>query len=174
MLKVLRTQGVKLAQVQAASASASSSASASRRDRGHGHGRGRGGAGGNSYGQSSSITASRLTGSGRINAMIWRVNSVGGGGEPVEMYTAHGDGRIGAWLPGLEGGDDDDYGNDTDAANAGRFHRDVGDEPAGGRMREIGNDHHEDEDEAENRRKRKRALIGDLVQGLTKRPVSFS
>jgi hypothetical protein len=31
-----------------------------------------------------------------------------------------------------------------------------------------------EETEAENRRKRKRALIGDLVEGLTKRPITFS
>lgn len=171
MLKILRTEGVKLAQVQAAgakAASSSSSASASALRRGGG----RGGAGNNTHSHSSSAVASRVTGSGRINAMIWRVHSVGGAGASVEMYTAHGDGRIGAWLPSSAFEDEDEDKDTNAAANAGWSpqHRVALNEPAGG----WPDAEREEDDEAEKRKKRKRALIGDLVEGLAKRPMSFS
>jgi len=102
--------------------------------------------------------------------MIWRVHSVGGAGASVEMYTAHGDGRIGAWLPSSEF-EDEDKDKDTNVT-AGRppQHRSILDESAGERPEAE----KEEDDEAEKRKKRKRALIGDLVEGLAKRPMSFS
>ncbi|KAK5049447.1 hypothetical protein LTR84_004376 [Exophiala bonariae] len=167
--RVLKTEGVKLAQVQAAS-------SASLRGAGRGRGRGRGGADGGGSGTSSSATASRVTGSGRINAMVWRVNPTGRDGAPVEMYTAHGDGRIGAWLPGgAQDADEEEAAAAKDADPAASRFSQPGGLHSGttGDAKPLDTDD-EVEREAENRRKRKRALIGDLVQGLAKRPISFS
>lgn len=95
----------------------------------------------------------RLTSGGRINAMVWRVNAPAGDG--VEMYTAHGDGRICAWMPGGRSNDDeeDEDGTDVEEIRLGN----------GGIP-----------DEAELRRKRKRDLIEDLVGGLTRQPITFS
>jgi len=91
-------------------------------------------------------SVARLTSGGRINAMVWRSNAASG--EGLEMYSAHGDGRICTWIPALKG----DAGEDEDD---------------GGTLAGV-------EDEAESKRKRKRDLIGDLVEGLTKRPITFS
>ncbi|KEF62134.1 uncharacterized protein A1O9_00106 [Exophiala aquamarina CBS 119918] len=171
MLKVLRTEGVKLAQVQAASASVP------RRGSGVGGRGGRGGRGGagtsnHSHTSSSSVVASRVTGSGRINAMVWRVQPIGRAGALVEMYTAHGDGRIGVWLPSSEIDGDAENEGASDSADT-RYgqsppQRGMLEEPS----REVENKEVEEDGEAE-RRKRKRALIGDLVEGLAKRPVPF-
>lgn len=168
MLRVLRTEGVKLAQVQAAStSSASSSTSAPRR------GGGRGGAGSSAHSHSSSVVASRVTGSGRINAMIWRVQPICRAGAPLEMYTAHGDGRIGVWLPSSEV-EDEDEDEFTNNANRGQhpLPRVILNESSS--EVEKKEQAEEEDDAAERRRKRKRALIGDLVEGLAKRPMSFS
>lgn len=124
--RILRTEGIKLAEVQAAS-----------KKRGGGGGR---------------TTVARLTSGGRINAMVWRLHAPVGDG--VEMYSAHGDGRICGWTPAK----DDDDENDVEASTT--------DKGGGGTPVVL--------DEAEQRRKRKRELIEDLVGGLTRRPISFS
>lgn len=165
LTRVLKTHGVRLAQVQAASRAAAGST--------RGRGRGRGAAG---HSTSSSATASRVTGSGRINAMVWRVNAVGRAAAAIEVYTAHGDGRIGAWLPSGNGegeGEDEEEDGGADAGvDAGGFAQRGG---GGLQSDSAGNTGRSDADEEqENRRKRKRALIGDLVQGLARHPISFS
>jgi len=177
MLRVLRTEGVKLAQVQATSAVSAPGSSSSSAPR-HGGGRGSSNNNAPNRSSSSSVVASRVTGSGRINAMIWRVQAIGGISAPVEMYTAHGDGRIGVWLPSSAGVDEDEDEGQGARANStmhGQPPRRWGVAAESGGGGEGGNQQTEDEeDEAERRRKRKRALIGDLVEGLAKRPMSFS
>ena len=81
------------------------------------------------------------TSAGRINAMAWRVNPVTGAG--VEMYAAHGDGKIQCWS-GQPGEDEEREEVVSETQNQ------------------------------EQKKKRKRDLVGDLVEGLTKRPVTFS
>ncbi|KIW17807.1 hypothetical protein PV08_05002 [Exophiala spinifera] len=142
MLRILRTEGVKIAEVQASNK------------------RNRTGAGGGGRGVGSS-NVSRLTSGGRINSMVWRVGAPLG--EGIEMYTAHGDGRICAWQPIAKDADDEEVDVDVGAGSkkpaiwtaAGNVSDDVD-----GAV-----------DEAERRRKRKRDLLGDLVQGLAKKPM---
>lgn len=136
LLRILRTDGVKLAEVQAA-----------KRNR----------AGGRA---GTSSTVARLTSGGRINAMLWRVNALAGRG--FEMYTAHGDGRICAWAPmSKEDEEDEDERVAVD---------DTGPSP----RRKVTSTAPSPVNDAESRRKRKRDLIGDLVEGLTRRPMPFS
>lgn len=101
----------------------------------------------------SQASLGRLTSGGRINGLVWRVNAESGAG--VEMYSAHGDGRICMWtgMPDDEGDEleEDDRGYGASVTAAGQA-----------------------EHERERQRKRKRDLVGDLVEGLTKRPVTFS
>ncbi|KAK4937816.1 hypothetical protein LTR10_021619 [Elasticomyces elasticus] len=135
LLRILRTEGVKLAEVQAAKRN-----------------RGGGGAG--------TSNVARLTSGGRINAMLWRVNAPTGNG--IEMYSAHGDGRICAWVPTSRGVEDDEDG------------KVVGGDSTGPAQQMTTNVTVAPPDDAETRRKRKRELIGDLVEGLTRRPMPFS
>jgi DNA excision repair protein ERCC-8 len=133
LLRILRTQGVKVAEIQA------------KRPRGAAY-------------RSGSV---RLTSGGRINAMAWRVHAAAG--EGVEMYTAHGDGRIGAWKPAPNDDDDDDDGDHDDDRDGPSVEVPVG--PAG---------EESPADDAERRRKRKRDLIGGLVEGLARQPRPLS
>lgn len=93
----------------------------------------------------------RLTSGGRINGLVLRANANEGRG--VEMYSAHGDGRICAWFPQVAGEEDGHVGG-------------------------VDEEKEQEEnavfDAEQSRKKRKRDLIGDLVEGLTKRPVTFS
>lgn len=94
-------------------------------------------------------SVAKLTSGGRINSLVFRdVENRDGLGGALEMFSAHGDGRICAWT--IPDDDEDD------------------------RVAEIERDLTEEESHAEKSRKRKRDLIEGLVQGLTKRPVTFS
>ena len=105
----------------------------------------------------------RLTSGGRINSLAFRpVQSEEGLGGALEMYSAHGDGRICAWTPKVLGSLDDDAGSDEEA-------EDTGSEDGGPQKKKT-----QEELNAEKSRKRKRDLIEGLVEGLTKRPVTFS
>lgn len=94
------------------------------------HGPGQGGVGGKKTG-------------GRINNMVWRANA--GAGAGVEMYSAHGDGKIRGWASRTEG---DVLAEKEERGEA-------------------------DEDE-ENEKKRKRDVLGEVWEGLTKRPITFT
>ena len=78
----------------------------------------------------------KLTSGGRINGMVWRTNASSGRG--IELYTAHGDGRIVRWGPENES----DHENENNARE-------------------------QDQGEQDQARKRKRELVGDLVAGLS-------
>ncbi|KAK5943775.1 hypothetical protein PMZ80_004784 [Knufia obscura] len=117
--------------------------------------RGKAGVGGNAV--------SRLTSGGRINSLAFRpVQSEEGLGGAVEMYSAHGDGRICAWAPNVLEGLDVEEGDQAEQTGSGS------DDEAPRRKKT------KDEVDAEKSRKRKRDLIEGLVEGLTKRPVTFS
>lgn len=139
LLSILRTEGVKVAEIQAA------------KKRGRAAGAGSG-----------SSAVARLTSGGRINAMVWRPNAPLGDG--IEMYTAHGDGRICAWMPRLKDAlvEEDEGGVTALAGDDG---------PASPRRPGPGDP---EVDDAENRRKRKRNLMADLVEGLARRPLRLS
>ncbi|KAK5275529.1 hypothetical protein LTR40_012883, partial [Exophiala xenobiotica] len=105
LLRILKTEGIRIAEVQAAKGS---------RSRGGGGGSGAGGRSGSGGGGGSNVA--RLTSGGRISALVWRVDAPVG--EGVEMYTAHGDGRICAWTPKprtSKAGEDDDEEVEDDA-----------------------------------------------------------
>ncbi|KAG9774217.1 hypothetical protein KCU88_g5531, partial [Aureobasidium melanogenum] len=158
LLKSLRTQGIKLAEIQAAAAAKS-------RGGGGGGGRARGRGGGAGGGGSSSL--GRLTSGGRINAMVWRFNAPAG--DAIEMYTAHGDGSICAWMPRPAGTVDQDEEAEADA--------DVGQiepPPAPASTLPPQPAPADAEEDADRRRKRKRELMADLVEGLARRPMRFS
>jgi len=106
----------------------------------------------------------RLTSGGRINSLAFRpVYSEEGLAGALELYSAHGDGRICAWVPNVsedlnedERSDEEVGGTDSDQDGAPRQKK---------TQAEV---------DAEKSRKRKRDLIEGLVEGLTKRPVTFS
>ena len=142
LLRILRTEGVKIAEVQA------------KGKRGSGGGIG--------------VTAAdigRLTSAGRINAMVWRLNA--SVGEGVEMYTAHGDGRICAWMPQYaaededtdERAEDEHSGKAAARTDAPSSHGQAPETPV--------------LDEAEMKRKRKRDMLEDMLGGLTKQSMRF-
>ncbi|KAK5100357.1 hypothetical protein LTS08_005106 [Lithohypha guttulata] len=107
----------------------------------------------------------KITSGGRINSLAFRpVRSEEGYGGTVEMYSAHGDGRIYAWKPRLEPGIDEDE-------VAGEISGDEGEEQG---ISTPTKRKTEEEVDEERRSKRKRQLIQGLVEGLTKRPVTFS
>ncbi|KAJ9649976.1 hypothetical protein H2198_010697 [Neophaeococcomyces mojaviensis] len=124
--------------------------------------RGRGGAG------AGGAAVNRLTSGGRINAVAWRPVWAEKG-EVVEMYTAHGDGRICAWMPAVDRGLGEDEGAEEESGE---------EDGSGDEQEEAGSKRKkhftEEELEEERRKKRRRDLIGNLVEGLTKRPVTFS
>ena len=95
-----------------------------------------------SHGGRKLTTTERMTGAGRINAMVWRANA--GSGSGVEMYSGHGDGSIQAWMSQPDGSDDD-VAETSDEVQ-----------------------------EEELRKKRKRDVLGEIVEGLTKRPVTYN
>ncbi|OAL38453.1 hypothetical protein AYO20_02102 [Fonsecaea nubica] len=134
LVRILKTEGVRASDVQRAGAK-------------KGGGR-RGALSGSGVGN-----VARLTSGGRINAMVWRVNAAMG--EGIEMYTAHGDGRICSWMPAQTVDEDDD---EQEEENAGST--------SGNAVPVL--------DEAEQRKKRKRDLMEDLISGLTKKPITFS
>ncbi|KAJ9498171.1 hypothetical protein H2202_006322 [Exophiala xenobiotica] len=165
LLRILKTEGIRIAEVQAAKGS---------RSRGGGGGSGAGGRSGSGGGGGSNVA--RLTSGGRISALVWRVDAPVG--EGVEMYTAHGDGRICAWTPKprtSKADEEDDEEVEDDAkkplasASASSFQT-----PLNTQDGENVDATTPAMDEAERRRKRKRDLIGDLVEGLTRRPMPFS
>jgi DNA excision repair protein ERCC-8 len=84
----------------------------------------------------------KLTSGGRINDLIWRANAASG--QSLEMYSAHGDGRIFCWSP---------IGHDEEGASS----------PA------EGNGGVEQLTEQEQARTRKREAVGDLIQGLSRK-----
>ncbi|EXJ65238.1 hypothetical protein A1O7_01579 [Cladophialophora yegresii CBS 114405] len=129
LLKILRAEGVQIGDVQ----------QKVKRSR----------AGGSNLG--------RPTGGGRINGMVWRTNAPTG--EGVEMYTAHGDGRICAWLPSFtteDGHDAEDEGKDKSA------HPEIN-EGASTTVVVV--------NEAEQKRKRKRDMLEDMLGGLSKQAL---
>lgn len=133
LLGILRTEGVKIAEMQAKVR--------------------RGGAGGSNV--------ARLTSGGRINAMVWRRNAPLGDG--LEMYTAHGDGRICAWLPSRAAEDEDveekkGKGRAVVAALEG--------ESTSVKVPVV--------DEVEQRRKRKREMLEDMLGGLSRQSMRLS
>ncbi|KAL2406933.1 DNA excision repair protein ERCC-8 [Exophiala dermatitidis] len=167
LLQSLRTQGIKLAEIQAAAA----------QSRGGGRARGRGGAGGGGGGGGAgggggSSSLGRLTSGGRINAMVWRSNAPAG--DAVEMYTAHGDGSICAWMPrhagaGAGAGTADQDEEADPEADVGQI------EPPSLASTPLPQPAPADaEEDADRRRKRKRELMADLVEGLARRPMRFS
>ena len=95
----------------------------------------------------------KITSSGRVNCMAWRVRGDSGG---CEMVSGHGDGGIRLWRNGTRQDDLDDVEGTNDPYLPGR---------AGGNPTV---------DEEEQKRKRKRDVLGDIVQGLTKQPITFS
>ncbi|OAP61791.1 hypothetical protein AYL99_03994 [Fonsecaea erecta] len=142
LVRILKTEGIRVSDVQRASAKKGSSKH-----------RGPGGVG------TTSGNVARLTSGGRINAMVWRLNAPVG--EAVEMYTAHGDGRICAWT-GPESAEEED---DPDEGSTTTTNTRAG--PGHGEIAPV-------LDEAEQRKKRKRDLVEDLISGLTKKPITFS
>ncbi|KIW29675.1 uncharacterized protein PV07_05471 [Cladophialophora immunda] len=138
LVRILKTEGIRVSDAQRASAKRGSR---------------KGGPGGTAGGGSGSNVA-RLTSGGRINAMVWRVNAPVG--EGVEMYTAHGDGRICSWMPPQT--DEDEAEGEQGSTRA---------EPSNGKAALV-------LDEADQRKKRKRDLVEDLISGLTKKPITFS
>lgn len=108
-------------------------------------------------------TIDRLSHSGRINGLVFRpVVSEEGLGGSLEMYSAHGDGRICAWnTSDTVTVDDPNQGGESDSGDDGEGLR--------GKQRQT-----EEEVAAEKSRKRKRELIEGLVEGLTEKPVTFS
>ncbi|KIX98520.1 uncharacterized protein Z520_05821 [Fonsecaea multimorphosa CBS 102226] len=145
LVRILKTEGIRVSDAQRASAKKGSSNK-----------------GGPSGGSGSNVA--RLTSGGRINAMVWRLSAPVG--EGIEMYTAHGDGRICSWMPPRTPEEADD--NDESGAPAGSTW-----------AAEPSNNNGETTtlvlgDEAEQRKKRKRDLVEDLISGLTKKPITFS
>lgn len=86
----------------------------------------------------------KLTSVGRINDLTWRANAVSG--QSLEMYSAHGDGRIFCWSSSAN--------DEEDASSAN--------EENGGS---------EQLTEQEQARKRKREAVDDLIQGLSRKAV---
>lgn len=133
--------------------------------RGGSRGRGRGSAGrggsNNSLTSRTNAATAHLIHGGRINGLAFRpVLSDEGLGQSLEMFSAHGDGRIRAWSPTTTQASDD-------------IEQDQDDEDDDDEER-VGAKQTEEEIAAEKSRKRKRELIEGLVEGLTKRPVTFS
>jgi len=88
----------------------------------------------------------KLTSLGRINCMAWRLRGDRGG---CELLSGHGDGGIRLWRNGFgrdEVEEGDGYNNYSVAGN---------------------------EDDEEKKKKRKRDVLGEIVQGLTKKPITF-
>lgn len=86
----------------------------------------------------------RLTSGGRINDLVWRANAASG--RSLELYSAHGDGRIFCWSPTAQD-EEDIVQTDEEIDEA-----------------ELLTDH-------EQARKRKRELVGDLVAGLSNKAM---
>ena len=138
LLKILRTEGVKIAEVQQNAKRGASKAS----------------------------NLARLTSGGRINGMVWRVNARMG--EGIEMYTAHGDGRICAWLPSHAAGEDDE----ADEIEEGKGKDKAVD--LGSSQLPVQAPRPDILDEVEQRRKRKREMLEDMLSGLSRQSMRFS
>jgi hypothetical protein len=157
LLHVMRTAGVKIADVQAKNS----------RSRASGFAFGGGSSGSN---------ISRLTSGGRINAMAWRHSARSG--EGLEMYSAHGDGRICCWLPSYSDDNEDDeeinhrreramdhgVGNDDVIWLNGETSIQAGDDDTAVLVL----------DDAEHRRKRKRDMLEDMLGGLSRQSMRLS
>lgn len=131
LLKILKTEGIKIAEIQQKT----------------------------NRGKASASNVSRLTSGGRIGAMVWRLNATVG--EGIEMYTAHGDGRICAWLPSYGIENEDEQEGEVQATGPES-------EVVESEQRPVTSVDH-----AENKRKRKREMLEDMLGGLT-RPMRSS
>ena len=91
-----------------------------------------------------------MTSAGRINGLAWRWNANAVNAGAVELYSAHGDGRIVAWRSEPV---EDEEGSDHDGKGS----------------KEVGKGSDDDDAEARCRKKRKKNLDGlaGLVEGLT-------
>ena len=87
----------------------------------------------------------KLTSSGRFNCLAWRKRGERGG---CELLSAHGDGGIRLWRTARDDTEDDETS--------------------------TGYSHDFEDDEEERRRKRKRDVLGEIVMGLTKKPITFT
>ncbi|KAJ9605201.1 hypothetical protein H2200_010591 [Cladophialophora chaetospira] len=138
LLKILRTEGVRIADVQAKAK--------------------RGGP----------ANLGRLTSGGRINAMVWRSHAQMG--EGLEMYTAHGDGRICAWLPSYAADAEGEHEAEHEEEKKGKAKIEqpafVEQDTAPAPTPVV--------DEAELKRKRKRDMLEDMLGGLSKQSMRFS
>lgn len=101
---------------------------------------------------SSRQQVAQLTSGGRINGLVWRWNAPGPHADAVEMYSAHGDGRIIAWS-GKPAEDEE-----------------VEDLP----LPDVRGDEAVEETERRKRRKKNLDVLGSLVDGLTRQKVTFS
>lgn len=86
----------------------------------------------------------KLTSGGRINDLVWRANAASG--QSLELYSAHGDGRIFCWSPNAH--EEEDVG------------------PTDG-----GKDEPEQLSAQEQSRAKKRKLVGGLVAGLSNKAM---
>lgn len=86
----------------------------------------------------------KLTSGGRINDLAWRVNAASG--QSMELYSAHGDGRIFCWAPTAHHEEESVEGDETNN-NAPTLN------------------------EQEKAKKRKRDLVSDLVAGLSSKAM---
>jgi DNA excision repair protein ERCC-8 len=85
----------------------------------------------------------KLTSGGRINGLVWRTRA--GSGQGLELYSAHGDGKIYRWAPpDLEDGVDSQEGSNESTRQIAK---------------------------QEQVKKRKRDLVGDLVAGLSNKSL---
>ena len=107
-------------------------------------------------------TTTRLR-KGKINALALRHSATSGHG--LELYSAHADGSICAWLPN-EAIDQDEEIKDDDERDGDEDDIPDGAEGAKGKDRVMSAE--------QASKKRKRDLIGDLVQGLSRKNVGFS
>ena len=100
--------------------------------------------------QQRSGSSANMTSAGRINGLAWRWNANAVNAGAVELYSAHGDGRIVAWRSEPV---EDEEGSDHDGKGS----------------KEVGKGSDDDDAEARCRKKRKKNLDGlaGLVEGLT-------
>lgn len=101
-------------------------------------------------------SATRLTAAGRINSLAFGpAGSQSSHGSALTMYSAHGNGAINAWTSSVQADDDESRHNAKEDVSSSE--------------KRAGEDH----SALERKQKRKRDLL-DMVEGLTKRPVTFS
>lgn len=112
-----------------------------------------------STGVAAASNAIRVTAAGRINSLAFGpVGSQGSSRDALVMYSGHGDGKINVWTPDTRVVRDEEAEIENDVEDS---HPTV----------EVRSDH--DTLEQDRKRKRKRDLL-EMVEGLTKRPMTFS